>query len=525
MWVAGISFFVANLVLCSSFSIFSFKTIPQNYSSQLTLNGTEDALFEHPEVHYIKHRTFIPFARPLRDGEDNSTEEEGCDSSDDFPAFLTEDVRDKGGFVLCFIVGIYCFTLLALVCDRYFVPCVEVTCDIFHLTPDVAAATFMSVATSTPELFTNIIGTFITESDIGIGTIVGSSLYQALGVAAIGGLAAPYPLQLDWWPLTRDVCIYSIAVSLLVVITWDGKIFWYEALVLFVIYFVYFTVMFQNHRISKWVKSHFQKDEVVDLQKDKDGVEVKAEPRPSVISAYGSYVEEISKPGYDKEYDKAIMEKHEEEKREAQRSVFKAPEGGFKEKFFFYYSWPISVALRYTVPNPKLHPKMFPLTFLMCIIWIGTNSYMVSWMVTIIGSVFRIPDAVLGLSFLAAGSGLPESISMAIISRRGEGAFGVSNSLGANTMNILFSLGMPWFFKTISQGATNSSFIQIQSGSIEYTILALIGVVAILYATIYFNKFRLGKMAGVILLSTYLVCVVMAILSEMVFFDNSLCLS
>lgn len=54
----------------------------------------------------------------------------------------------------------------------------------------MAAATFMSIATSCPELFTNLIGTFITESDIGIGTIVGSSLFNALGVASIGGLAA-----------------------------------------------------------------------------------------------------------------------------------------------------------------------------------------------------------------------------------------------------------------------------------------------------------------------------------------------
>lgn len=50
----------------------------------------------------------------------------------------------------------------------------------------------MSIATSTPELFTNMIGTFITQSDIGIGTIVGSSMFNALGVAAIGGLAAPF---------------------------------------------------------------------------------------------------------------------------------------------------------------------------------------------------------------------------------------------------------------------------------------------------------------------------------------------
>lgn len=48
----------------------------------------------------------------------------------------------------------------------------------------------MSVATSAPELFVNIIGTFLTQSDIGIGTVVGSSMFNTLGVASLGGLAA-----------------------------------------------------------------------------------------------------------------------------------------------------------------------------------------------------------------------------------------------------------------------------------------------------------------------------------------------
>lgn len=40
-----------------------------------------------------------------------------------------------------------------------------------NMSNDVAGATFMAAATSAPELFVNVIGTFITEGDIGIGTI------------------------------------------------------------------------------------------------------------------------------------------------------------------------------------------------------------------------------------------------------------------------------------------------------------------------------------------------------------------
>ncbi|KAJ8921016.1 hypothetical protein NQ315_015812 [Exocentrus adspersus] len=522
-WFTGI-FFVLCIVVCtSSFSLhgYSESKAPNSNNSQPTTNDTRSSVI-NKHIHK-KHRVFIPFARPSRRNDSDNLNDSCSDSSDEFPEFLTEDARNHGGVVLCFLVGIYCFTLLAVVCDRYFLPCVETICEVLNLTPDVAAATFMSVATSCPELFTNIIGTFVTESDIGIGTIVGSSLFNGLGVAAIGGLASITPLQLDWWPLTRDVCIYIMAVLLLVVITWDEYIYWYEGLILFIVYFFYFTIMFQNTRISKFIKGKFAKNKVEDL-KEKP-MDEKPEARVSVISAYGTYLEEAHRPGYDKAHEKVIKELDEADKKEAEKSLFRIPEGTKLKKFLFFYTWPLQFCLRLTVPNPKVHPKLFPLTFVMCIVWIGTNAYMVSWMMSVIGSVFKIPDAVLGMTFLAAGGCLPESISMTIISRRGEGAFGVSNSLGANTMNILLSLGMPWFFKTITKGASNSSFIKIQSGSIEYTIMALIGVACSLYLTLYFNKFRLGKRAGVILMCIYLVCVILAILSELVFFDNSVCMN
>jgi len=48
----------------------------------------------------------------------------------------------------------------------------------------------MAAATSAPELFVNVIGTFITEGDIGVGTIVGSAVFNILAVAACCGIGA-----------------------------------------------------------------------------------------------------------------------------------------------------------------------------------------------------------------------------------------------------------------------------------------------------------------------------------------------
>lgn len=52
---------------------------------------------------------------------------------------------------------------------------------------DVIGATFMAAATSSPELFMNCIGTFVTKGDIGVGTIVGSAVFNVLVVPACCG--------------------------------------------------------------------------------------------------------------------------------------------------------------------------------------------------------------------------------------------------------------------------------------------------------------------------------------------------
>ena len=77
---------------------------------------------------------------------------------------------------------------LQVICDDFFVPVLEIICDTMDLKPDVAGATFMAAGTSSPEFFSNIMGTFVTKSDLGIGTIVGSAVFNIFGVIAVCGL-------------------------------------------------------------------------------------------------------------------------------------------------------------------------------------------------------------------------------------------------------------------------------------------------------------------------------------------------
>lgn len=53
---------------------------------------------------------------------------------------------------------------------------------------DIAGATFMAAASSSPELFINCVGTFVTKGDIGVGAVVGSAVFNILAVPAVCGL-------------------------------------------------------------------------------------------------------------------------------------------------------------------------------------------------------------------------------------------------------------------------------------------------------------------------------------------------
>lgn len=74
-----------------------------------------------------------------------------------------------------------------------------------------------------------------------------------------------------------------------------------------------------------------------------------------------------------------------EEPAKKRKSLWTAPTGDRARIIWWIYTWPIKLILTMTIPNPKTYRRLYPLTFLMCIIWIGLNAYMIVWMITVMG--------------------------------------------------------------------------------------------------------------------------------------------
>uniref|UniRef100_H3DN90 Sodium/potassium/calcium exchanger 1 n=1 Tax=Tetraodon nigroviridis TaxID=99883 RepID=H3DN90_TETNG len=178
----------------------------------------------------------------------------------DYPEDLFSLEQRQQGWVLLHVLGmVYMFVALAIVCDEFFVPGLEVITNKLEISDDVAGATFMAAGGSAPELFTSLIGVFISHSNVGIGTIVGSAVFNILFVIGMCAISSREMLHLTWWPLFRDVTFYILDLLLLIVFFLDNVILWWESVLLVLAYVSYVSFMKFNSQLERALKAQLNK--------------------------------------------------------------------------------------------------------------------------------------------------------------------------------------------------------------------------------------------------------------------------
>ncbi|MFZ5610522.1 MAG: calcium/sodium antiporter [Pseudomonadota bacterium] len=95
----------------------------------------------------------------------------------------------------------------------------------------VIGLTIVAVGTSLPELATSIVAAWRGETDVAFGNVVGSNIYNALGILGATALVHPiaYPAdiaQLDnWLMLATTLLLLVFARSRLTISRWEGGVF------------------------------------------------------------------------------------------------------------------------------------------------------------------------------------------------------------------------------------------------------------------------------------------------------------
>ncbi|GMH58904.1 hypothetical protein TrRE_jg10442 [Triparma retinervis] len=578
-----------------------------------------------------------------------------------------------GAAVIIYILGVvWMFVGLAIVCDEFFVPALEVISDRLNLTNDIAGATLMAAGGSAPELFTSLVGTF-QESEVGFGTIVGSAVFNVMFVIGVCAIASSSVLSLNWWPLARDCTYYATVLIILAGFMSDEKIAWWEATILFLLYFGYVLLMAYNVHLYKWILVNVLKKDSVSValaMQEVSDVESVSINKPtgfraglysfmngktaslantagtSIVAQIAGNVEEtfkkidtdnsgtieigelgdllsevsgdkvspeevdivmkeidedksggISFPEFtawylkseqrlthdvqeafhhfdvdksgslcDKEIAKALcqlngvgpddeeikqavkditqndsskhvsfqdfssyyMGSHLKELKDAQNAEQSESSEGLSlafptgssplNMFNWLFSFPLAALMKYTIPDVRVVglAKYCYVSFLMSIIWIGIFSYfMVGW-ATIIGNTFGIPIFIMGLTFLAAGTSVPDLLSSVIVAKQGHGDMAVSSSIGSNIFDVLVGLPFPWLcysiYYTIKDG--KERVVSVGADGVVVSIGILVGMLLIVVGSVHWNGWKMTKKMGYFYFFMYFVFVVQELIKE-----------
>lgn len=173
-------------------------------------------------------------------------------SCDQHPNKFEKSASIPLAIVIYSLTILYAFLGIAIVCDEHFMPALEEISEHLHLSEDVAGATFLAAAGSAPELFSNTVDTFAYENSIGVGTIVGSAMFNILVIIAAAAVVAPEPLKIDWRPFARDVSFYCGSIGLVFLFFWDGRVYYWESLLFIAFYFLYIAYMVKNDAIQSY---------------------------------------------------------------------------------------------------------------------------------------------------------------------------------------------------------------------------------------------------------------------------------
>ena len=110
-----------------------------------------------------------------------------------------EDYDARAWFAcLVYIFGIlFIFLGIAVVCDDFFCTSLEVICEKLNLSEQVAGATFMAAGSSAPELATSLVTVFTSRNSTGLGTILGSAVFNLVMIVSMSGLFGNGPQGLS----------------------------------------------------------------------------------------------------------------------------------------------------------------------------------------------------------------------------------------------------------------------------------------------------------------------------------------
>ena len=148
-------------------------------------------------------------------------------------------------------------------------------------------------------------------------------------------------------------------------------------------------------------------------------------------------------------------------------------------------------------------------------------------MVERLGVRWGIPESVMGVFILAAGTSIPDCLSSIAVARRGHGDMAVSSSIGSNIFDVLIGLPVPWFIYTAilypaaGDSVGETPYVPVQSEALAVMILLLFVMVALVITTVHLSGWILSIRLGMAMMGLYFIFLIFALLLDPNVFGDS----
>lgn len=479
---------------------------------------------------------------------------------DTYDGLCDSGFRSNKWLLALLIPGVvFLFVGLAIITDDYFVSALEIICERLDLSEDVAGATFMAAGSSTPEFFASLLGVFVTKDAVGVGTIVGSAVFNVLVIIGLSAALAGAVLKLDWRPLARDSFFYVISIILMfvfVMFSSRGEIKWWEGLILVLSYVVYVLFMaYGNKPYMKWAKTikfckrNPEGNDLEAQQPDGELGEIRAtcqesQPIDAVIASNPVLTDD--KPNYralnpraqfraaqlaviaanrlasssssditDRGHERTTNVEDEPVRERRRFCGVDLPHSIAGWMFFpATFFWKFLFSILIVDCSIERFKRWWWVTFVTSILLISGISYLMVEAARLAGCLIGIPSAAMGLTVLAAGTSVPDALASISVARNGAGDMAVSNAIGSNVFDILLGLGFPWF---IGAFAYKIKVPADRLGDVVIPVIILFVVLIILLVILIVTKWRLQPLLGYILFGLYALFVTWTLLNVFVF--------
>lgn len=452
------------------------------------------------------------------------------------------DFDANGGLIVWFLVILYTFLGIAIICDEYFVTALEKLAEVMNLSDDVAGATLMAAGSSAPELATAMVSILIQPGDEGLGAIVGSAVFNIMIIIGVSAIYAGRALDINPFPFSRDCIFYFVSIVMLVLFILDGQVQWWQALILVLGYFVYIGFMVVNQRVERAVRKCCNRGG--GGRTANGGAEVSA-VSVSIISATGGAadssiagsappspppsppekknskqladsgeVEMLSPAAAEISPALAATPGDDDDKKEDDDEEKSWAEMSVSDKLYWLFSQPYVFVFLFTVPDIRVKrwEEWYVMSFVMSVVWIGILSWIMLLASTKACCIIQIPKVLMGIVVISAGTSVPDALSSMMVAKQGQGDMAVSNVLGSNVFNIFLGLGLPWLIYTgVNKRPYTSEALQ---GDIVWPVSILFLYILLLLLVMIGAGWKLYPKMGWLLISLHFVFIAWTLITS-----------